>query len=204
MFTERDNLMLFIRFFVVIISVGSFLPSVSIAFQKKAASQTRRTKAPAPTPTPAPVSSGALSIDVGLIKGNGDVHKVARNEFTLTTKSLFDILQSINYASYLPRWQRNDITQLNRWYIYDIYNSNPPERSKLEILQVQEALKKYTVQIVKTDFYGQAKFVNVQPGEYYILGHTMYGILYYVWNPKITINPGANSLILDNDNAMKQ
>jgi hypothetical protein len=71
-----------------------------------------------------------------------------------------------------------------------------------EHARVKAGLKNYIVEEATTDFEGKAQFQNIKPGIYYLYGHVHLGIFSsQFWNLKVTLNPGVNSLILDNENS---
>jgi hypothetical protein len=70
------------------------------------------------------------------------------------------------------------------------------------LLDIEKALKEHTVQIVTTDFSGKATFNDIKPGSYYIFGRTQTRGGFAVWNLFVEIRAGANSVFLDQNNAV--
>lgn len=55
---------------------------------------------------------------------------------------------------------------------------------------------------VQTDFQGKVVIKDIRPGDYWIMGVTDTREDYAFWNYKITVKPGENKLLLDQNNAL--
>lgn len=56
--------------------------------------------------------------------------------------------------------------------------------------------------IVLVDANGKASFATVPSGTYYVFTHGVYNGRHMIWNTRITLKPGANSIVLDAANAL--
>ena len=56
--------------------------------------------------------------------------------------------------------------------------------------------------LIKADASGNAKFVAVPPGTYYVVGITRSNDQLLLWNLKVDLKPGANAVTLDQQNGM--
>ena len=70
-----------------------------------------------------------------------------------------------------------------------------------EFQKMIEALKNKSVAMVTTDFSGKGQFGQVKLGDYWIFGFTEIGKTGIVWNQRIAVKPGTNSVVLDNKSA---
>jgi hypothetical protein len=63
------------------------------------------------------------------------------------------------------------------------------------------AINRQTVAGVRTDATGKATFAGVVPGTYYLMGSTLNGGQMLLWNVKVELRGGANTVVLDQRNA---
>ncbi|MFI5058344.1 MAG: hypothetical protein ACHQLQ_09160 [Candidatus Acidiferrales bacterium] len=64
------------------------------------------------------------------------------------------------------------------------------------------AINAESVSGVRTDATGKATFPGVTPGTYYLMGSTFANGQMLLWNVKVELRAGANSIALDQRNAM--
>lgn len=53
-----------------------------------------------------------------------------------------------------------------------------------------------------TDFEGRARFEDLKPGQYWLLGMTETRRAFALWNIPINLTRGTNTLLIDQNNAM--
>jgi hypothetical protein len=66
----------------------------------------------------------------------------------------------------------------------------------------ETALKPHIVQTVTTGFDGKATFEAVAAGTYYLMGMSSTPKGYVIWNLKVELKAGKNSVTLDQNNAV--
>jgi hypothetical protein len=156
----------------------------------------------------------ALSIETALIFKSGDVKPVARTEFHLLDKNFETVLQESNFISVLPLELKGTLSKISLMKAFALLaksaekNSfDSPETTQrkavliLPLAKVVEATKSHILHTVTTDFQGKATFNNIRPGEYFLFGYSSMGGSLIIWNHKVNINEGTNSLVLDQNNA---
>ena len=63
-----------------------------------------------------------------------------------------------------------------------------------------KAVRTNVVASTKLDVYGKAVFSNARTGTYYLLVDVPYNGSHLVWNLRVDLKPGANSVSLDQRN----
>jgi len=154
-----------------------------------------------------------LTVEAGVVSGNGDVKPVARTDLYLLDKNFETILQETKFNSELPEGLKERFSKRNLLRAFAVTvtavqgNSfnDPTFRSEKEasaksLIKTLNAIKSHTIYETTTDFQGKAQFRNIKPGEYYLLSFSELNSV-SIWNLKTTIKTGQNSIILDQKNA---
>jgi hypothetical protein len=77
------------------------------------------------------------------------------------------------------------------------------EKAFLGILEISKPFwEDHLIQSVQTDFNGQAKFNNLKPGRYWLIGMTETRAAFAFWNVSVSVGWGENKLLLDQNNSM--
>jgi hypothetical protein len=137
--------------------------------------------------------NSVLSFETGLVFKSGDVKPLARSTFYLLDDNLENILRN---AGFQPE---SDLSLLNSLGM--AYYGRELEKYRTTYDKAMEAMKPHIVATVTTDFNGKAQFSAVPEGTYYLMG---IGQLYkqvVLWNLKVDLNSGQNSVTLDQNNA---
>lgn len=132
------------------------------------------------------LNRGSLEIEAQIIYQLGGPQPVARETFYLLNADVRQ-LADLNTA----------------------YESTPLEntyrRKRYSRFLMEEGKPFWTPYVVKsgqTDFKGHAVFENIKPGDYWVMGLTeTRGGDSMIWNVKVTIGRGKNTLALSNDNS---
>jgi hypothetical protein len=160
--------------------------------QKRAKSQRAPRPQPSATATPTPLST--LSIEVGLVFGNGDVKPVARTRFYLLDDDLRTILKSID----VDIGGGSPVSVGSRIAFARSAASSREDGSEGKI---NAAIATHVIATVTTDFGGNAKFESLQPGTKFVYGEYQVGRSNLAWNARVDLRAGENaSLVLDNKN----
>jgi hypothetical protein len=72
----------------------------------------------------------------------------------------------------------------------------------IERMKSDKETASHFIQSATTDFQGRATFENLKVGDYWIIGFTETRGDFAFWNHKITIRPGDNKVLLDQNNAL--
>lgn len=149
-------------------------------------------------------SRASLNLEAQIVYSMGGPQPVARQTFYLLDADLKEI----------PRLKSKDVKAEDKTAIQSM-------AALIALLYVAESgkdLQKKTaaeafynskpfwesniVQIAETDFKGEAAFENLQPGDYWVVGivETRSGLAF--WNYKVTVKPGENKVLLDQNNAL--
>jgi hypothetical protein len=138
-----------------------------------------------------------LSFDTGLVFKSGDVKPVARATFYLLDDDLENILRSSGFqaeggssllATLALKYVGRELEALR--------GSNVTTFDK-----AMEAVKPHIVATTTTDFGGKGQFSPVAPGTYHLMHVGEIGRSVVLWNLKIDLKPGQNSITLDQNNA---
>lgn len=167
--------------------------------------------------SPSHAEAGALALEAGLILRSADVKPVARTDFFLLNRNLEIILEQSDYMAELPKDTKKVLDSMlttSQKHVgvltMLVKFSGDDERKDVEVLtrfrysigRAVAATRPFAVRSATTDFQGKARFIDVPPGSYYLFGYSNVGSSGAVWNVKIDIQPGENSVILDNNNAI--
>lgn len=142
----------------------------------------------------------ALSIEAALIYRNGDVKPVARVELLIVDTSLDVILTN---AKLSPPESLDLLTRDKGEQLVISYGKaalNAPGH-QLFFEQAREAIKPHIIARVQTGFQGKAEIANLPARPVYIVAASRAGRSWIVWNAKTELKPGANKLLLDQNNA---
>ena len=149
--------------------------------------------APSPAPTPANgASPGAsmamLTIVSGFAAQPGVVNPLAGKTILVIKDSFETILAKAGWI------QSGSSTRALTAWAYACENQSPLCQQGIE------ALRPYLVASAKLDGNGGFTFDKARAGSYYLVGQTSYNGLHLVWNLRVDLRPGANSVILDQRN----
>lgn len=146
--------------------------------------------------------NSVLAVEAGLVYKSGDVKPVARTEFYLLDDHLGKILQQAGLEP--ERMSSNDGRDPAESLVFSyglatVYSSLPDQQAFF--LKAQEAIKPHIIETVTTDFGGKAQFSSVAAGTYYLMGvaRTPNGMA--LWNLRVDMKAGQNSVTLDQNNA---
>lgn len=156
-----------------------------------------------PTPKVETKVESTLSFDTGIVFRSGDVKPVARTKFYLLDNSLVQILYGMKDGEGQTATNPRSI-YVN--YVFGIELGSTMESFLITYNNIVTLLNPHIIQSVTTDFGGKATFKQVPPGRYYVLGYTKVGSQVMgkgsiVWDVKVDLSPGNNSLTLDQNNA---
>ena len=152
-----------------------------------------------------------LSVEAALVFKSGDVKPVARTEFFLLDKNFETVLQESGYmtlitTSTLPQSVKDSFSKMDkinsvRTFAAVIDNSQSLDVLQLPLAKAITATQSHITYRATTDFQGKAQFKEVKAGTYYLFGYAKVGESVAVWNVKMEIKEGQNSIILDQNNA---
>jgi hypothetical protein len=136
----------------------------------------------------APLGNATLSIVSGLPPQPGAPNALAGHPYTLLRNSVADILAKQGIA--VPQGS-------NPYKVLGIACGNhTPDCQK-----ILDAVKANAASAIRADANGSGTFPGVSPGTYYLMISTRYNNQALVWDHPIQLNPGPNSLSLDQRNA---
>lgn len=148
-------------------------------------------------------STGAasLSVEAGLIYKSGDVKPAARVKLYLLDDDLGSILHAANIP--LPKSfgasEKSPQQQMIYVYAFAVKFRDLPEFAAFYDKAAKE-IEKHAIASNSTDFSGKAAFESLPPKTYYLMGGSQAGQSVVVWNLKIELKNGKNSVTLDNNN----
>jgi hypothetical protein len=152
---------------------------------------------PKPSPTPFVQQESTLVFDTGLVMRSGDVKPIARGAFHLLDTDLQSILTS---AGFQPDSGSSLLSTFALKYV----------ARQLEALRgatvttydrTMMSIKPHIVVSAMTDFQGRGQFPALKPGTYYLFHVSEVGRNVVLWNLKVDLKPGQNSITLDQNNA---
>jgi hypothetical protein len=131
-----------------------------------------------------------------LVYKMGGAQPVARVPFYLLRDSLENILRNAGLQAETFKTD-NDVV---REYAFHRTHATTGEDF---LAKAEAAIAANTAKQVTTDFDGAAKFEDVPPGTYYLMGATQTrGVLgYAIWNYKVEVGGEDEAIILDQNNA---
>jgi hypothetical protein len=152
--------------------------------------------------SPKAQAKGTLSFETGLVFKSGDVKPVARTTFYLLDDDLSKILADAGLQT--PRGYESGSGDTNKDLINSfassiVYSLVPAFKNFYPAAMT--ALKPHTIETVTTDFSGKATFSPVAAGTYYLMGVSETPNGYVIWNFKVELKAGKNSVTLDQNNA---
>lgn len=158
----------------------------------------------ATTTQPTPVPSSTLSIEAGLVFRSGDTKPVSRATFHLLDE---DAAKILSVAGLKPDDEQLRISKDIGQALIDTYAISARYGDTLEKYRAfypaaTQALQPHILKTVTTDFSGKAAFEDVAPGTYYVMGWSQTPRGYVIWNLKVEVRAGQNSLLLDQNNAV--
>lgn len=154
-------------------------------------SNTQATNSITQVQTPTPIPTGSLDLEAALVYKMGGVQPVAREKFYLLDQDLEKILRESGMKN-----------EKNLGYIATFgFTLRYPDQYVGEKEKALSAIKRHVKYTVTTDFQGKAKLNNVNAGNYYLFGITESRKAFAIWNTKIEIKVGENSVILDQNNS---
>lgn len=72
----------------------------------------------------------------------------------------------------------------------------------IDLMKIAKDTAPHFVQSAGTDFQGRITFENIEPGDYWVMGATKTRADFAFWNYKVTVKPGENKVLLDQNNAL--
>jgi hypothetical protein len=142
-------------------------------------------------------ASNSLSFETGVVFKSGDVKPVARATFYLLDESLEKLLMDVNFQIYGG-------TDVMSGFALKYVSR------ELEILRGSKStifddtmlkLKPHILTSTTTDFNGKGQFTDLAEGVYYIMHVSEIGRSVILWNLRVEVKPGQNSVTLDQNNA---
>lgn len=147
------------------------------------------------TPT---VKTSVVNLEAAIVYKMGGVQPVARQEFYLLEKDLDDIfkeqgeIQTTVFGGGMTKRYYN-LKDLVYPVVYkDAFDS-----------LTNNVIPRYAKYKLQTDFQGKAQLKDVTPGTYYLYGNIETRGGRAVWNLKVDLKTGENSIVLDQNNAAK-
>lgn len=153
-------------------------------------------------PVAAPVRLGSVDLEAGLVFNSGDVKPVGRATFYLLkedpsklilTQAHLDVFNSDN-----SRFGGKDT--LDKWSMYAAILYMDGSLTPNFALSVRKTIDAAAVSQATTGFDGKAKFDDIPAGDYFLFGYYKFGKQTTYWSIPVTVKPGANKVVLDNDN----
>jgi hypothetical protein len=159
------------------------------------------------TPQPTPITEGELSIEAGLVYKSGDVKPVARNDFYLLDGDAERILQQANIER-KGKLRNPNLTNLDAYAAAEACMNIGTECPSFDASwyfhkRAMEVIKPHILQTITTGFDGKAKFEPLPAGDYYVMGVMTRDKGFVCWNLKVTLKPGTQTVILDQNNAQR-
>jgi hypothetical protein len=148
-------------------------------------------------------ANSVLSFETGLVFKSGDVKPVARATFHLLDDSLGNILRTAGLSAprnYGGGSGNTDEDLVNayassiKYSILDGYKEFGPAAAT--------AVRPHIIQTITTGFDGKATFEAVAAGTYYLMGMSETPKGYVIWNLKVDLKAGKNTVTLDQNNAV--
>jgi hypothetical protein len=150
--------------------------------------ETTATTATLATPNNPSGGPASLSIASGFTVSAGTPNPLAGHTFTLLKDSLETILGKVGFQT------TADISAIQAMFSA-CTNRDPSCRSAVDAMNAQTAAG------IKSDSTGNAQFGSLPAGTYYLVGSARLNNRLTVWNLKVELQPGANSVILGPNNA---
>ncbi len=140
----------------------------------------------------APVSATTLNIEAGLVYKATGAQAVSRTRFYLLDDDAEKIFRDAGLQPVGETGLLSDYYFANRYGLakYGDFAA-----------KADAALKAHLIQTFETDFSGKAKIENLSPRIVYIFGYAETRKGFALWNTKVDLSSGNNSIILDQKNA---
>jgi len=149
---------------------------------------------------------GTLNIEAAIVYKVGGSQPLARVKFYLLDQDLEQIFKEAGdtederYNENIKKWEKHKrpfkvddlITFQNNPYLFE------EEQSRLK-----SAIAEHIKYTVETDFQGKAQLSNIETGIYYLYGITDTRGGTALWNLRLEIKNGSNSVMLDQNNALE-
>lgn len=145
---------------------------------------------------PTPEENATLNLEAGIIYKVDGVQSVARTDFHLLNEDLEKVLQQIKVKSKNSK-SSSTVIQCGENLMFRKYFEESEKNFKLCL----STIKSEAAYSVTTDFNGKAKFENVKPKSYYLVGITETKGGFAIWNLPVEVKNGENSVVLDQNNA---
>lgn len=137
--------------------------------------------------------NSVLSFDTGLVFKSGDVKPVARGTFYLLDESMESIMKQTGFQA--PK----DKTFLDVLAI--MYHGRRIQTYNNAFNNAMNLIKPHVIATITTDFSGKAEFSSVPSGTYYLFGINQLFDNVVVWDLKVDLKSGRQSVTLDQNNA---
>jgi hypothetical protein len=162
-----------------------------------------RSNAPKPKTATKAVAKGNIQLEAGLIYKNGDSKPVARVKVYLIKEDLKNTFLTQEHLDMYNEWATSPgskINSLDDWSLYGaVINWEQVVNPTLNAV-LKESLAKITITSETTGFDGKATFTNIPTGNYFLFAFYRPNTQGSLWNVPISVRPGINKIILDNNN----
>ena len=172
------------------LTAGGSVTSRPVVSSTNPGSQPSASAPPPVTATPTAGSTGpaapaTLSIVSGFATQAGVLNPLAGKTFLISKESFENVLAKAGWIQ-----QGSSAKALSAW-AYACKSQNPLCQQGIE------ALRPYLVGSAKLDGNGGFTFDKARAGSYYLIGQTLLDGRHLVWDLRVDLNPGANSVTLD-------
>ena len=149
-----------------------------------------------------------ISIEAGLVYQSGDVKPVARTTFYLMDNQTSNILRDANVKPQATTSLGSaGIEAGTPEFTFGVDLAHGAKDSPNEepgfFGAAMEAIRPHIIQTVTTAFSGKASFKPVPTKTYYIMGAKATPNGFAMWDLRVDLKPGQNSIILDQNNAIE-
>ena len=166
---------------------------------------------PAPLPETKPAVSipesqkGVLSFEAAVPLKSGNVQPIAGSTFYLLDRDLNQILQTSGIKP------EKKLSLLNTFSMAHYGSTIGVERSVKLFSSAMESIKPQIVATTTSSSDGKGEFVSIVPGVYYLMNVSVVNLnaenltdrRSVLWNVKVQIQPGPNSIQLNESNAVR-
>jgi len=178
---------------------------------------------------PAAPTRGRLTIEAQIIYNMGGPQPVARESFHLLDADVLDIevprpqkgatslkdalsrltpVQNLKLRISMAQYNQR-LRDAARQYGKELPDAPstseedlPAIAAAIDLMKIAKDTAPHFVQSAVTDFQGRTTFENVEPGDYWIMGATKTRSDYAFWNYKVSVKPGEDKVLLDQNNAL--
>jgi len=145
-------------------------------------------------------ANGSLSVETGIVFQSGDVLPLARMSLRLSRKSFAEIVAEVLGKNNNP--SSDEMEPIQKFAKGIALTQSLGESSGVLQDECITSLDKYSSSSAVTDFQGRAEMSLISPGIYFLVGHSYVRGTAFVWNVRVEIKPGNNSIVLDQNNAI--